>query len=482
MKTDRIILLGWCAGYAMLWAGVTFLLDPTVPYDAIEAVNWAMNAELGSPKNPWLVGLVMRPALGLSATWLSFYWYATHFLAVAVGMYGVWQLAWRLSGDRRLAWLALLALNLSGVINFDIISFNDNYLLVMLWPWLWVFFLRAAYERPGWWLAFALTGGLACMAKYSSFSFIFSAWMLTLWVPAIRRCYRQPMFYSTILLWLMIVAPNGWWLWQNDFAAFKWVNSQVTPGLTLHGLTSALTVFYPLAVLAAILVGLGARLGWPCAPQARAALGMMLIPLAPILIGFSLHDGGRITEWLQPYMMPATALMMACVRQPPTRPLAGALKKLSLCAPLVLGGYSAVMLLNVRGAGEKLAGIKPFSQEVSARWQQQYHQPVRFVGGDYLSQWLTFYIDDRPEVITPWSVSQRPNIYSRTVRVEKLLRDGVALVGPRGQNCGEADFSELLAPWPALYVGYRVEIAFVPHPGASPIPICLAFVPPSTPE
>lgn len=172
MKRDQILLLGWCVGYAMLWTGVTFLLDPTVPYDAIEALNWAMNAEWGSPKNPWLVGLVMRPALWLSAPWLSFYWYATHFLAVALGMFGVWQLAWRLSGDRRLAWLAL---NLSGVINFDIISFNDNYLLVMLWPWLWVFFLRAAFDRPGWWLAFAVTGG---------------GWRAWRNIPASRSCSR----------------------------------------------------------------------------------------------------------------------------------------------------------------------------------------------------------------------------------------------------------------------------------------------------
>ncbi|AHF75703.1 hypothetical protein Sant_0607 [Sodalis praecaptivus] len=482
MKRDQILLLGWCVGYAMLWTGVTFLLDPTVPYDAIEALNWAMNAEWGSPKNPWLVGLVMRPALWLSAPWLSFYWYATHFLAVALGMFGVWQLAWRLSGDRRLAWLALLALNLSGVINFDIISFNDNYLLVMLWPWLWVFFLRAAFDRPGWWLAFAVTGGLACMAKYSSLSFMFSAWMLTLLMPAIRRSYRQPAFYLAVLVWLIIVAPNGWWLWQNDFAAVKWVDSQVTPGVTLHGLSSAATVFYPLAVLAAVLIVLRARLGWPPTPQGRAALGMMVIPLGPILVWFSLHDGGRITEWLQPYMMPATALMMACVTQPPNRPLAGTLKKLLLWAPVVLAGYSAVMLLNLRGAGEKLAGIKPFSQQVNERWQRHYHQPVRFVGGDYLSQWLTFYIDDRPAVITPWSVERRPNIYTRSLRQDRLLHDGVLLLGPRGQNCGEADFSDILAPWPALSIGYREEMAFVPHPGAGAVPICLAFVPPMTPE
>lgn len=43
---------------------------------------------------------------------------------------GVWKLAYRLTARRDLAWFAMLMLNLSGVINFDIIPYNDNYILV----------------------------------------------------------------------------------------------------------------------------------------------------------------------------------------------------------------------------------------------------------------------------------------------------------------------------------------------------------------
>lgn len=126
----RLVII-WASLYAVLWTIATVALDPAVPYDAVEALNWAQNAEWGSPKNPWLVGLVMWPALHLPA---HIYWYAAHFLAIAIGMVGSWVFAHRLTGSEKLAWVVLLTLNLSGLINVDIISYNDNYLLVMLWP------------------------------------------------------------------------------------------------------------------------------------------------------------------------------------------------------------------------------------------------------------------------------------------------------------------------------------------------------------
>lgn len=103
-----------------------------------------------------------------------------------------------LGGSTQLAWLALLTLNLSGIINFDIIPYNDNYLLVMLWPWMMLFFHLAITRSTSWWLAFALAAGLAMMAKYSTFALVFFIVLATLLVPSIRRCYRQPQFYLAV--------------------------------------------------------------------------------------------------------------------------------------------------------------------------------------------------------------------------------------------------------------------------------------------
>lgn len=125
-------LLGWLLLYILLWTGVTQYLDPALPYDAVEAMNWGQNGEWGSPKNPWLVGAMMRPLLYFPALSPEHYWYLCHFVVIAGGMLGVWMLTRRLTGRADLAWLALMNLNLSGSINIDMLPYNDNYLLVGL--------------------------------------------------------------------------------------------------------------------------------------------------------------------------------------------------------------------------------------------------------------------------------------------------------------------------------------------------------------
>jgi len=309
----RLLITVWVGGYALLWSVATIFLDPTVPYDAVEALNWAQNAEWGSPKNPWLVGMVWRPALWFSGTSLSYYWYVTHFVAIAVGMVGCWSLAKCLSGSEGLAWLALFTLNLSGIINFDIISYNDNYLLIMLWPWMLLFFYYAITHHAGWWLAFAIIAGLASMAKYSTLVFIGTVFIATIVGPKIRECYRQPLFYLAFIAGLAILAPNMAWLFEHNFVAFRWVNSHIKHGFNPELFMKMLSIYYPLLFLWWILHRSHIRLRWPADTNQRVLLLVSLMPLFPICLWFLFHHGGRLTEWLQPFFILAPALLVGCV-------------------------------------------------------------------------------------------------------------------------------------------------------------------------
>ncbi len=204
----------WVIGYATLWILVSYLFDPTVPYDAVEAVNWGTNGGWGSPKNPWFVGFIMTPAIygGID---FSFYWYFIHFIVIAIGLLGVWNLAYKLTRNTRLAWFAMLGLNLSGVINFDIIPYNDNYILVGCWAWAFYFFLCAINDNQKYWIGFAITMGIATMGKYSSLAFIGSVFLSSLFVPKVRASYCSPYFYLALAIWFAFVIPNFIWLWQT---------------------------------------------------------------------------------------------------------------------------------------------------------------------------------------------------------------------------------------------------------------------------
>ncbi|MDC9612747.1 glycosyltransferase family 39 protein [Xenorhabdus khoisanae] len=476
----RMPLYLWVTGYAVLWVIATYTLDPTVPYDAVEALNWGINGEWGSPKNPWLVGAIMLPTIHISNISLSFYWYFTHFVAIAIGMLGVWQLAFRLTGKIVLAWLAMLTLNLSGIINFDIIPYNDNYLLVMLWPWSLLFFLRAIDDHPKWWLAFALTTGLATMGKYSSLAIIGSVFLLSLFIPKVRRNYREPLFYLALVLWFALVLPNVWWLVHNDFAAFKWVDSQIQKGFNLHTTRAMFSVFYPLIIVSVIIYLLGGRIGWP-KQQSNALVNIViLLPLLIIYGWFSFNQGGRMTEWVQPFMVVAPALLVGSITVYPRKSLQGTLRGLAVFGVFVFIGYSSVMMANVRNAGQKFVGIKTFTSQLDQRWNELYPTPLRYVGGEYLHEWLTFYSHYRPKTIQPWELDKGapPNIYNRHIKENDIVEQGALLVGERGKSCGEEDFQHTILEWPALTISHKEEFSFQAQPSAEPQTVCIGFVAP----
>jgi len=477
--TYRLLIL-WVLGYALAWTVATALVDPTVPYDAIEALNWGQNREWGSPKNPWLVGMVFWPALWFPAMPLNVYWYATHFLAIAIGMAGCWLLARRLSGSERLAWLALLMLNLSGLINVDIISYNDNYLLVMLWPWMMLFFVQAFTRSSGWWLAFAVVAGLATMAKYSTLALVGAIFLATLRVPSIRRCYYHPAFYTALLIYFLLVTPNIIWLWQHDFAAFRWVDSQISAGLNLSLITTLLTIFYPLFFLSWILHRSGCRPCWPAKEEKRVMLWIYLLPLMVICSWFLFHRGGRLTEWLQPFFILAPALLVSCAQQKPTHVPHRVWISLFLAALLVPGGYIGVMKANIANAGEKWAGVIPFSQQMDKAWRERYGTPLTFVGGANLAQWLTFYAPSRPHIITRWDNGTRPNIYNSHLQPTQLKRAGALLIGQYDQKCAPDVFRQVLQAWPELHIDTMLEVAFQGDRAHAARSVCIGFVAPQS--
>ncbi|WP_218918997.1 glycosyltransferase family 39 protein [Pandoraea norimbergensis] len=481
----------YVAFYAVIWSLVSAMLDPTVPFDAVEAFNWARNAEWGTPKNPWLVGLSMWPALGLEGNALSLYWYASHFAGVAIGMLGVWHLAHRLSGSRRLAWLAMLTLHVSGAVNIDILPYNDNFLLVMLWPWMLWLFIRALFDTPRLWPAFAVVAGLAAMTKYSTFALLGTMFIVTLWTPQTRRHYRHPAFLLGLALFTVIVLPNIVWLVQHDFAAFRWVDDQIKPRLNSRALCGALSAFYPLIVLALIVRLTGGRLTWPwrapydvqnttgpaCAPVAIAAC-VLLPPLVPILLYFTWHEGGRISEWLQPFAVPAPALLVACVWPGMNARLWKTTRWLPVAGVLVLAGYSVFLSANIRNAGQKFVGLKTASLALEQRWQTRYHTPLRYVGHDNVAKWVTFYAPGNPHLLMRWSPEHRPNIYTKDIDEAQVRAHGAMLLGHPGRPCRRAGFGKTLMQWPNLEIDAYETVPFSYHGGAEPVTMCVAYIAP----
>ncbi len=474
----------WVAAYVTLWIIVSYGLDPTVPYDAVEALNWGKTGEWGAPKNPWLVGMLMYPVIAFpDLIAADFYWYFIHFTGIGIGMCGVWYLTHRLTQRSDYAWLALLSLNLSGIINFDLIPYNDNYILVTFWPWMLYFFVRAVYDNPAWWIGFALTSGLATMGKYSTLALTGMVFLFTLFVPKARESYRSPWFYAAIAIWFTLVIPNVIWLMNNDFAAFKWVDSQIKTGLTLKTTGSLFTVFYPLIIIAVIIRLKGGRFGWP-KEQARRLINIMILaPLAVIYVWFTFHQGGRITEWLQPFVLLCIPALICSVVTPPVKPLKNVMNGLIVFAVIVITGYAAVMGFNIRDAGQKNIGMKTFTAEAESWWEQETGKPLKYTGGEYLHEWVTFYGKHQPETLQPWINEfghdyRATNIYNLHITRDDIRRHGALLIGKINRTCADEPFTGALEDWPDLVIAKRKQVVYQSQPGAKEEVVCLGIVRP----
>ncbi|MGF1771281.1 glycosyltransferase family 39 protein [Vibrio wakamikoensis] len=477
-RSHRAALI-WCFVYAVAWSLVSYHLDPTVPYDAVEALNWASNGEWGSPNNPWFVGFVARILLISSSTeFASAFWYVGHFSVVAVGMLGCYRLAYKLTDSIALAWLGMLTLNLSGVINFDAIPYNDNYLLFGSWSWLLLMFVKAVYEDSRWWIPYGILAGCSAMAKYTTFAPVAMVFILSLAVPSVRRNWSDRNFYIGIAAFLALVTPNFFWMFANNFSSVKWVSGQVSAQLSPGSWLALLSVFYPLILLAGLLGKRGLRFTKNVPEKVWLTTFVLLAPLVVIMAWFTFHKGGRLVEWLHPFFMPAPAVLVAFLAKDVIGQLSRAYKVLVTMALLMIVGYSSVMVCNVRNAGQNFEGVKVLAHDAETFWYENTDKPLKLVGGAEISEWMTFYIAPHPEMSNRWSNETLPNVYNRHVTAGKIESQGVLLLSHVGEGCEGQTFRRFTEEWPQFEVTVTKQIAYQDSSQEPVQQICLGMIAP----
>lgn len=475
----------WCyvSLYVVAWTILTFVANTTVPGgDAIEAFNWAANLDWGTPRSGWLVGLAMYPALlSKSIATRSLYWYFAHYAAVGVGMVGVWKLALRLTNSTQLAWLAVLALHLNVAISTDAQNQNDNYLLMMLWPWLFYLFIRAGFDNSRFWVPFAAIAGLATMAKYSTLAFVWSAFLLTLVMPPLRHSYRHPSIYLAIALFFLMVTPNFIWLWQHDFVAIHWFSNDAQKGFSPSTIFAVVITFISVLALFPTLWFMGAKFHWPTSQAARGAILCMLLPLTLImgyLVFYPTSNPSRVAEWLRPFSILGPPLFVACIRSLPNSALQKIFASLAGVGCMIFVGYATAKGINFRDTYYRGSGAATVSAKAQELWHAQYNSPLSYVGGKNIANMATFYASDFPVLLQSWSNLKQPNVFTLNLRAAEVRQRGALLMENPGVRCAQADFSDTLKSWPGIRIDALKEVAFSDSPSSPIQPLCLAFVAP----
>jgi 4-amino-4-deoxy-L-arabinose transferase-like glycosyltransferase len=200
------------------------LVTPNLQLDLVEDLALGKEWQLGYWKHPplpwWLADALYRATGDLDAIYLL------GPLAAVVCFYGVWLLAREMVGAFE-ALIAVLVLEGIHFYNFSVVKFAHDQMQLPFWAFTALFFHRALARGRmlEWALAGALLAG-AFWAKYAAFALAATLGLFLLIDPTARKTWRTPGPYVMAAAFLMVIAPNAWWLVTHDFMPFHYVDDR----------------------------------------------------------------------------------------------------------------------------------------------------------------------------------------------------------------------------------------------------------------
>lgn len=426
-------VLAWVLGvHLLVWTVLPALVCSNLQLDLVEDLALGKEWQFGYWKHPplpwWIADLIYR----LTGTIDSVYLLGP--LAAVACFYGVWLLAREVVDDIT-ALIAVLALEGVHFFNFSVVKFAHDQMQLPFWAFTGLFFYRALARGRllDWVLAGAFLAG-AFWSKYAAFALAATLGLFLLIDPLARRTWRTPGPYAMALAFVIVIAPNVWWLFHHDFLPFSYVDERARVALHWYQY-----VLYPLqwtggqVLLLVPALGLLALLwrrrqqGSRSAPLSSAAFNrryVTTLAFGPFLVTTVVAAAlGRlaITMWGYPLwsFAPLAALMWIgpVLDARGLRRFAIGFIAIFLAWPVI---YAAVEIgepfLRDRPKATQFPG-RLLANTVTRVWRERTGTPLTYVGGaqlrggpgEFAANNVAVYSPDRPHVtvhgdlrLSPW--------------------------------------------------------------------------------
>src|SRR5438477_9711959 len=201
--------------HLVVWTLVPILVSANLQLDLVEDLALGREWQLGYWKHPplpwWMADLVYRLTGQIDSV------YVLGSLAAIICLYGVWLLA-REVVDEISALIAVVVLEGVHFYNFSAVKFAHDQIQLPFWVFTALFFYRAlARGRTADWLLAGILLAGAFWSKYTAFVLASTLGLFLLFDPLARNAWRTAGPYLMGLGFAVVLAPNLWWLWSNDF-------------------------------------------------------------------------------------------------------------------------------------------------------------------------------------------------------------------------------------------------------------------------
>ena len=480
-------VLGLVLGlHLVVWTALPILVCPNLQLDLVEDLALGKEWQLGYWKHPplpwWIADLVYRLTGQIDAV------YVLGPLAAVICLYAVWLLAREVAGAFT-GLLAVLVLEAVHYYNFSAVKFAHDQVQLPFWAFTGLFFYRALKRGRllDWTLAGICLAG-AFWSKYAAFALAATLGLFLLLDPTARGAWRTPGPYVMAAAFLIVLAPNLWWLIEHDFLPFRYVDARAKAAVhayqyvlfPLQWTASQLLFLLPAVALVALLY-LGRRKLAP-SPGDAAAFDRRIVTalaLGPFLIITAIAAAlGRLPVAMWGYPLwsfaPLAALLwLGPVNEARRLPMfAGALLAVLAAFPAAYGGIEMFEpLLRDRAKATQFPG-QVAADIITREWHDRFGTPLVYVGGgEFPANNVAVYSADRPHVIPRGDPQLAPWIDAADLR-----RRGAVVVWEDGND--EAQ----LARWRATFAGLDSQPTLVlarqtRYP-VRPARILFAFVPP----
>lgn len=477
------IVLG---AHLVVWTLLPTLLCPNLQLDLSEALAYGKEWQLGYWKHPplpwWTADLVYRFTGSFDALYLL------GPLAAVVCFYGVWLLAREVAGTRN-ALIAVLALEGIHFYNFSVVKFAHDQMQLPFWAFTGLFFYRAL--RRGRLFHWALAGMVlagAFWSKYAAFALAATLGLILLFDPLARRAWRTPGPYVMALAFVLVIAPNAWWLVHNEFLPFQYVDERARAAahwyeyvvFPLQWTGSQLLALLPALALLALLY----RRGEPGPPTTDESAAfdrryVAALTLGPFLVTTVIAAVlGRLPIAMWGYPLWSFAPLAVLMWRNPSgeslglrRFAAGVITAL-LAYPLI---YAATEIgepfLRDRPKATQYPG-QAMADAITRAWRERYGTPIVYAGGtEFAANNLAVYSPDRPHVLPHGDPKLAPWIDRGD-----LTRRGAVLVWEEGHL--QARLDDWRRTFPRLDIQPTLVLARQTWHPVAPVRVIYAFVPP----
>lgn len=209
-------------------------------------------------------------------------YFATCLLAYAI--------ARELYGERTAAWATVLLALASGL-SFSARIISTDVPLLLFWALAvlaWLKLMRAPHW--GWAIVLGLALGFGLLAKYAMVYFLLCAAIAALIDRDARAMLKRPQSWVALVIALVILAPNIWWVVANGFVTFKHTGGNISgsgfrfrPPGPLEFLVSQFIIPGPIVYAAFLVLLVRACRKW-IAQRDKLMLAFAVPPLALITV------------------------------------------------------------------------------------------------------------------------------------------------------------------------------------------------------